>query len=1172
MNPMWIALLTVVFVVLVAAVWLLGWFLGLALSTKIWATVALVGVALAVCAAILVVRWLRARRIERGLLAQGAAQAANADPAKRAQILELQLQVKKAIAALKASRRGGWGRPAALGTLPWYVVVGPPGAGKTTLIRQSGLTFPLDQGAAYRGTGGTRNCDWWFTNDAILLDTAGRYALGGADEEEWFGFLDLLRKHRKSKPINGLLVAIGVDEIANAEPSQREQIAKHLRARINEVTTRLKVLVPVYVVFTKADLVPGFAECWDDLRKSERGQIWGATFPLGASGEPKGIFQDEFETLARALHGRTLRRLASERNPERRGALLRFPIEFGNLKAPLTDFVATICERNTFQETPSLRGVYFTSGRQDVRAGARVAGAMAGALGVQLPTPNDPRRSDIEEKSFFLTDLFFKVIFPDQRLAGATEAEKFKHLLMRVAFACVAMLTTVSLVLPAGCTFVKNRELVKTTAEIGSGLAPPKASEGAPLAASSQHLTAAEGRLRQLDTWRTDRPVPLRWGMYTGDELYVSLRDAYVASVARTALSRVHAELEERLRVLEASPVRTSSNYNRDFDDLKLYLMLTHSAQMDAAWAAPRLVRHWELTAHAHTKDEAEALAPHVLYVCELLRRGEAPAWRGDEKLVVRARSILAQVPQVERLYESLVRDANAELAPIRRESMFYGSVGPFVKSRNGVKVDGAYTKQGWGRVKALLGTETAKLASERWVLGETEVQSVEALGKLRTLYFERFKNAWRDFINDLDIVDPGSAEYALAELNAMSEPEWPYLRLIRTLSENVVLDVDDDKETSLLQQVSDKAKEVLDGGAPQPKKRAVSPVEKAFRPVLRFAIAPDAKDGESPMTGLAQWEALVAKLVGALTDARDAASSSDPKRLSDVFQEAFRATSALLSEQDGFTRPLLSPLLMQPITLAWANVVRDAGVAAGANWEVGVWPKWHEKLEGRYPFAASRTDASLEDFLAFFSHGQDGLWGFYDESLKATLTRTGNRFVPSRRFKSSIGYTAPFIDGCLQRGAEITDALFPPKSEGPAVVFDVNVHSVSPSIAEVTLEIDGVSRTYKNEPEQWLRVQWPGKSVHGARLRVRGAAGLDEEISRPGDFGLFRLLDAADVTAGKAAGKAAGATTLVASWDLRAAKETVVRLDIRPVRNENPLGPGFFQGYACPRTITAGR
>lgn len=1183
---MWIAFGAAVVVFALVSIWIGGFFLGLSLIVKVVLTLVVAAFALLAAVFVYLLAASRAAKIERGLLEQGAGQLAAAPPDHREQVQALQDQVNRAIAALKHSRLGVGGGRSALYALPWYVIVGPPGAGKTTAIRHSGLTFPLDEGAAYRGTGGTRNCDWWFTNEAILLDTAGRYATSAKDQPEWLGFLDLLKKHRKSRPINGLIVALSIQDLAGATEEQIVAIGKQMRARLDEVTTRLKVLVPVYVVFTKTDLVAGFSECWGDLRKSERGQVWGATFPSDTKEDPARLLDAELDVLVGALHGRALRRMAGERNLAARQNIARFPMEMAALKERLTLFVGTLFQKNTFQETPPARGVYFTSGTQNIRPTARVVHAMAAALripqarGLELGVGQGYGRGDaqaqgqaqIEPKSYFLTDLFHKVMFPDQNLGGRPESEKRRLLALRGAIAAMAVLSAILLVMPACFTFLKNRSLVRSTQEVAKTLETTnweRPEEAGPPA--FDNLGKAEARLRQLDGFREDKPVQLRWGMYTGDDLYVALRDLYVAAVYRALVAGARADLEDRLRALESAPVRTSENFNRDYDYLKLYTMLGDPQHMDPDWAAPRLVRQWETLSHAHSKGEGEALAPHVSYVCELMKRGEVAPLAVDPRIVTRARSILAQVPQVDRLYETLVRDANTEIAPIRREAIFYGSVGPFVKSRNGVKVPGAYTKQGWLRVRALLDTEGAKLTTERWVLGEDEAQVGQAIGKLRDLYFERYKNAWRDFIADLEVADPGNAEYSLAELNALSEPEWPYLRLVRVLSENVTLEMDEPSDPGLLQKATDKAKEMLDAGAP-PKKRAISPVERAFKPMLRFGVPADNGKDEPAMTGLAQWEGLVAKLVGALTDFRDGASTSDPKKMSDVFQEAFRTTSALMSEQDGFTRPLISPLLMQPITLAWSNVVKDAGVAAGATWEVSVYAKWKEKLDGKYPFANARADASLDDFFHFFGPGEGGLWAFYDESLKATLDRNGNTFVPSRRFKSSIGYTGNFLDGCLKRGAEITESVFPPKSDQAAVVFDVNLHSVSSTIAEVTFEVDGVSHTYKNEPEQWIRITWPGKTAHGARLRVRGAGGLDEELTRPGDFGLFRLLDAGDVVPGRAGGRADGAQTLIATWDLRAAHAAQVKLDLRPARNENPLLPGYFKGYSCPRVITTGR
>ena len=88
------------------------------------------------------------------------------------EIGELRGKFKLAMTELRKSKNG----KRHLNELPWYVMIGPPGAGKTTAIVNSGLQFPLADKlgkAAIGGVGGTRNCDWWFTNEAVLIDTAG---------------------------------------------------------------------------------------------------------------------------------------------------------------------------------------------------------------------------------------------------------------------------------------------------------------------------------------------------------------------------------------------------------------------------------------------------------------------------------------------------------------------------------------------------------------------------------------------------------------------------------------------------------------------------------------------------------------------------------------------------------------------------------------------------------------------------------------------------------------------------------------------------------------------------------------------------------------------------------------------------------------------------------------
>src|ERR1700744_4262552 len=90
----------------------------------------------------------------------------------------LSTRLREALDALKRSRFGKAAGRRWLYQLPWYVLIGPPGSGKTTALVNSGLNFPLSGKYGRRGiggVGGTRSCDWWFTDEAVLIDTAGRY-------------------------------------------------------------------------------------------------------------------------------------------------------------------------------------------------------------------------------------------------------------------------------------------------------------------------------------------------------------------------------------------------------------------------------------------------------------------------------------------------------------------------------------------------------------------------------------------------------------------------------------------------------------------------------------------------------------------------------------------------------------------------------------------------------------------------------------------------------------------------------------------------------------------------------------------------------------------------------------------------------------------------------------
>ena len=137
---------------------------------------------------------------------------------------------------------------------------------------------------AVAGVGGTRLCDWWFTDEAVLIDTSGRYTTqdsdAAVDRVGWEAFLDLLKRTRVRQPLNGVLVAIGLNDIARAPQAERIAHARAIRSRVKELEAKLGARMPVYLLFTKADLIAGFTEFFGGLDRDRRDQVWGTTFPL----------------------------------------------------------------------------------------------------------------------------------------------------------------------------------------------------------------------------------------------------------------------------------------------------------------------------------------------------------------------------------------------------------------------------------------------------------------------------------------------------------------------------------------------------------------------------------------------------------------------------------------------------------------------------------------------------------------------------------------------------------------------------------------------------------------------------------------------------------------------------------------------------------------------------
>ena len=348
----------------------------------------------------------REQRFVSQIIEQDESYSKSLQPDERQTSADLQQRWKEAMETLKSSHLKKYGNP--LYVLPWYLVLGESGSGKTTAITSARLSSPFAEVTRVSGLSGTKNVDWWFSEQAIILDAAGRYAIpvdDGRDKEEWQNFLSLLARYRRKEPLNGLVISIAADKLLDSEPSVLEDDGRTIRQRINELMRVLGSKFPVYVLLTKCDLIQGMTQFCEQLSEEDLEQAMGS-INQSDSTDPASFTERVILTVGQRL--RNIRLLLFHK-PSSGGldpALLLFPEEFEGLRPGLSAFMKGAFQENPYQETPVLRGLYFSSGRQE-----------------GTPYSHFLRELDLIEerdvlpgtnKGLFLHDLFAKIL-PGQR-------------------------------------------------------------------------------------------------------------------------------------------------------------------------------------------------------------------------------------------------------------------------------------------------------------------------------------------------------------------------------------------------------------------------------------------------------------------------------------------------------------------------------------------------------------------------------------------------------------------------------------------------------------------------------------------------------------------------------------------------------------------------------------
>ena len=1075
----------------------------------------------------------------------------------------------QALQTLQKLKFKGAGSRKALYELPWYIIIGPPGSGKTTALVNSSLEFPLASQfgkEALHGVGGTRNCDWWFTNEAVLIDTAGRYTTQDShkviDSSAWDGFLELLKRNRRRRPINGAIVAISLQELLTQTEDERITHAKTIRSRIDELMEKLEIRFPIYLMFTKSDLISGFSEFFEDLSKEGREQVWGVSLPNAPNPGQSPDFdflQNEYHGLIRRLYERVLARVHQERDVNRRGAIQGFPQQMENLKDIALQFVQQTFAKNRYQYQPYLRGVYFTSGTQDGTPIDRLISSVSVNFGFDRDAVQ--AKSGMG-KSFFLGQLFRSVIFPESELVGSNRKyEMFIRWSQRAAYAGLALLTVILISVWAG-SFARNEAYMHQVQGYISEFNAEKARASSFTDDLRDQLPTLNALAKASVVYdQESHPWLAGLGMYDG-RVDAAADKAYAAQLRQIVLPRLLKNLESRLR---------QGNQGGDlYDNFTTYMMFNKVEHMDKARVIAWFGAYWdqELPGQATLRNELKA------HTAALLNLDPEPAAL-NQPLVSSVRSQLLQVPVAQRVYSRL-RSKPEYASRINLLNEFGESARAAYVSNDSVAqrlmLPVLFTKQAYKNIDLSPSSDLlASLVRDKWVLSDGEnaradfvKEDLNAISKdVKELYLTDYRANWENILAALEVKPFEDLRQTNDVLLQFADPVYsPLLAILKVSTANTAL------TNQLVSNLVDDAKDGSKGKvtgllAAQVKLNQVDERFNELNQQLR-----ESKDKPSKISAAIQKIRQMQEFVNEI-----AISPEPAKKAFEVVKMSYQggggnAITSLMVYAKGTPDPV-NRWLQTLANETWKVILQSAHQHVNQEWKNQVQSACVNSIAGRYPFKSdSHSEVTLLDFTEFFKPAGT-MDKFSTEFVKPFVETNGgglsNRGVDSH----GLGLSASTL-AQINRAQIIKSVFFSANPSVPSVSFQLRPNYMEKTTARFTLEVGETRIAYSHGPKFWSALNWIGSDDKN-RVRVIFEDLNDQQHSMTyeGPWAWFRLLDRSKlsktsisnvylVTYSAADGNHGG------NEAVKDAGNHTVRFEIKGQSANTPLNADLLGGFRC--------
>jgi type VI secretion system protein ImpL len=702
----------------------------------------------------------------------------------------------------------------------------------------------------------------------------------------------------------------------------------------------------------------------------------------------------------------------------------------------------------------------------------------------------------------FLSHIFSHIILEDHSALGVSGGSSRSDLWRRILLAGAGVLLLIW-ILGSTVSYFSNRALERD--DLVSARSLPSATAGSQQL-GMEPLEQLEGLRKQLLSLQTyakaGAPLHLRWGLYSGNDIYPEVRRIYFDHFRALMFGQIQASIIDVLRRLPATP-GPNDEYGSNYDALKAYLITTSNADKSTPeFLSPVLQRYLAGSQTLDANVVAVARAQFDFYATELKIQNPYSTVP-DSAARDQARAYLGRFGAVPRIYAAMQNAASRQVQAVN----FYRDHPDATHVLRSVpEVPGVFSKAGWDFMQNAIAHSDQYFHGEEWVLGGTSeavANRADLEAQIRSMYEADYIARWQDFLRSTKVAAPyASIDDGTRKLKKLSTNESSLLQLLCYASLNTA------------------------GRSQQ--------IDKGFKPVQQ--VVPPACENRliTPLTtpyvaGLADLESCFEGVTAAPQEQKDAqrqqCNSSATKAKQVVAEQIVPAMDV---DPQGHINQTVQRLLEEPIAVP-APPPPHGGDAKGLCDVFG-------RMATKYPFNSynDAQDVTPQEFDEFFRPG-DGVLAKFIQSNQSVLVSQGAQYALKPGTQANWGPTfLPF----LSRAHSIQQAFYPAGVVQPQYKFNVRAVLPEGGITGVSFTLNGQALHYPGA-SQTAAFVWPGSGTQEARISYRAGGGQDTDLlSEPGPWAMVRILTVPDARV------TSSGSTLSAEWHpLQADRRTPLML-----------------------------